>query len=116
PVAPLPLGSAGAADTAALSSATGSVVGLISVMVWLAREDLVRAVDLLEQHHAGELVRQRHRAEREPHVAALEVEPARPADHEAEVPPGLAALLHPDAEVYRVECLPLGAEQHRERR
>ena len=32
-------------------------------MVRLAREDLVGAEELLEQDHAGELVRQRHRPE-----------------------------------------------------
>src|SRR3954447_3292758 len=62
------------------------------IMVWLARQDLVRAVDLLEQHDASKLVRQRHLAERDAHVAALEVEPAWPPDHEAEVAARLAAL------------------------
>ena len=40
-------------------------IGGASVVVGLAGEDLVRAVELLEQHDARELVRQRHRAERE---------------------------------------------------
>ena len=44
------------------------------MMVRLAGEDLVRPVELLEQHHARELVRERHRPEREPLVAALELE------------------------------------------
>ena len=41
-----------------------------SVVVGLAGEDLVAAVELLEQHDARELVRQRHRPEREPVVDA----------------------------------------------
>ena len=39
-----------------------------SKMVRLARQDLVRPVQLLEQHDARELVRERHRAEGEPLV------------------------------------------------
>ena len=72
-------------------------------MVWLAGNDLVRPVELLEQDDPGELVRQRHPAEREPHVAAVEVEPARPTDHEAEVASRLAALLEEPAELELVE-------------
>src|SRR3954467_5816942 len=80
-------------------------------MVWLPRQDLVRPVDLLEQHHARELVRQRHLAEREAHVAGLEVEPARPADHEAEVAARLAALLEELAELDRVELAAVAREK-----
>jgi two-component system, cell cycle response regulator len=39
------------------------VEAFCSVVVGLAREDLVGSVDLLEQDHASELVRERHRAE-----------------------------------------------------
>ena len=56
-----------------------------SVVVGLAGEDLVAAVELLEQHDAGELVGQRDRAEREAVVDASQLEPERAADHEAEV-------------------------------
>src|SRR5581483_11926730 len=88
---------------------------LTSVMVWLAGEDLVRAVDLLEQHHPGELVRQRLRAEREPEIATLELDPEMTADHEAEVLARLPPLLDETAEGDRVEHPALGAQQHRER-
>src|SRR4051794_12522901 len=69
-----------------------------SMMVGLARQDLVGPEQLLEQHHARELVGQRHRAEREPVVAALQRGPERAADHEAHVAPGLPALLQPAGE------------------
>src|SRR3954452_4508337 len=84
-------------------------------MVWLARQDLVRPVDLLEQHHARELVRERHLAEREAHVAGLEVEPARSADHEAEVAARLAPLLQELAELDRVELAAVAREQAHDR-
>src|SRR3954471_17198025 len=84
-------------------------------MVWLARQDLVRAVDLLEQHDASKLVRQRHLAERDAHVAALEVEPAWPPDHAAEVAARLAALLAERAELERVEPAAAPREQAYER-
>src|SRR3954451_10377483 len=85
------------------------------IMVWLARQDLVRAVDLLEQHDASKLVRQRHLAERDAHVAALEVEPAWPPDHEAEVAARLAPLLEELAELDRVELAAVAREQAYER-
>src|SRR5215210_4328573 len=71
--------SAAAASPAERSSS----MGVTSVMVGLAGQDLVRAEQLLEQHDARELVRQRHRPEREPVVAALELRSVRTADHEA---------------------------------
>src|SRR4051794_41794596 len=82
-----------------------------SVMVWLVRQDLVRAVELLEQHDAGELVGQRHRPERQLHVAVLEVEAPRSADHEAEVLSRLAPLLEEAAELDRVELAAVAREQ-----
>src|SRR4051794_39741164 len=58
-----------------------------SVVVGLAGEDLVAAVELFEQDDAGKLMRQRHRAEREAVVDPLEL-PAEPAaDDEAELAP-----------------------------
>src|SRR3982751_6036768 len=57
----------------------------ISVVIRLAGEDLVAAVELLEQHDASELMGQRERAEREPVVDVVEVEPERAADDEADV-------------------------------
>ncbi len=54
-------------------------------------------VELLQQDDPRELVRKRERAEGEAMVDALELEPERPADHEAEIrrrsgaaPPGSA--------------------------
>src|SRR5918997_5129953 len=84
-----------------------------SVVVGLAGEDLVGAVELLQQHHPRQLVRQRHRPERHP-LVRLEVEPHRPADHEAEVAPVHAALLEPLAELLRAALPPVAREQHRE--
>src|SRR3954451_10569698 len=83
-------------------------------MVWLARQDLVCPIDLLEQHDTRELVRQRHLAEREAHVAALEIEPTRAADDEAEVAARLAALLQEAAELHRVELAAAAREQAHE--
>src|SRR4051794_17746099 len=80
-------------------------------MVWLPRDDLVRAVELLEQDDARELVRQRHAAEAEAHVAALEVEAPRTADDEAEVAAGLPALLEEAAELDRVVFVAVGREK-----
>ena len=73
--------SAAAASTAERRSS----IGVTSVMVGLAGEDLVGAEELLEQHDPRELVRERHRAEREPVVAAVELCAVRAADHEADV-------------------------------
>src|SRR5688500_4388917 len=86
--------SAAAASTAERRSS----IGVTSVMVGLAREDLVGAEELLEQHHARELVRERHRAEREPVIAAVQPAAVRPADEEADVAARLAALLQPAGE------------------
>src|SRR5436305_3039078 len=74
-----------------------------SVVVRLAGQDLVSAEQLLEQHHAGELVRQRHRAERELQIAFLERQPARPTDDEADVARLEPALVDEAAELHRVE-------------
>ena len=54
-------------------------------MIRLVRIDLERAVDLLEQHHAAEPVRQRHIGDGELAVRALEdslAQPQRAADDE----------------------------------
>ena len=55
------------------------------MVVGLARQDLVAAVDLLEQHDPGELVGQCRRSERQAMVDVVEVDPERAADHEAQV-------------------------------
>ena len=81
----------------------------MSVVIGLAGQDLVTTVELLEQHDPGELVRERHRPERQPHVAVLEVDALGPADDEHEVEAGLAALLQKAAEALRVEGLPSAA-------
>ncbi len=75
----------------------------------------MRAVDLLEQDDAGELVRERHRAEREPMVDRVEREPERAADDEADVAAGLAPLLQKRGERDRVALLPAGGERRDER-
>jgi hypothetical protein len=85
-----------------------------SMMVRLAGQDLVRPEELLEQHHAGELVRERHRAEREAVVDRLEIEPERPADDEAHVAARLAPFLQESGERRGVVLLPLRVEQRHE--
>jgi Protein of unknown function (DUF3467) len=75
----------------------------------------VPAVDLLEQHDARELVRQRHRAERQAMVDGVELEPERAADDEAQVPTALTALLEEAAERGRVVLRAAGVEQRDER-
>ena len=82
-----------------------------SVVVGLTREDLVAAVELLEQNHARELVRQRQRAEREAVIDLVELQAERAADHEAQVAGGHAALLEKAAERQRVELLALARQQ-----
>ena len=52
-------------------SAGKPVHGCISIVVGLARKDLMRAVELLEQNHPRELVGQRHRAQRQAVVHPL---------------------------------------------
>lgn len=73
------------------------------------------AVELLEQHDAGELVGQRQEPEREPVVDRVEVEAERSADDEADVAPGLPAILEEAAERDRVELLAGTIEQRDER-
>src|SRR4051812_25912013 len=82
------------------------------MVVGLARQDLVGAVELLDQHHAGELVRERHRPERQRLVAALEPEPVGAADDEADVATRLPAILEPAGEAHRVVRPPTHVEQH----
>jgi hypothetical protein len=53
------------------------------MVIGLPGDDLVRTVDLLEQHDAGELVGQRDGAERQPVVGLLEVDAERPAQKRA---------------------------------
>src|SRR3954470_12087127 len=63
------------------------------VVIGLPRDDLVRAVELLQQHDAGQLVGQRHRPEAQPRVDVVELQAERPAHHEAPVPARLPAFL-----------------------
>jgi hypothetical protein len=67
-------------------------------MVRLVRQDLVASVELFEQNDAGQEVRERRRAEGEPVVRAFELGAERAADHEADIAPGLAAILEPARE------------------
>jgi Protein of unknown function (DUF3467) len=75
----------------------------------------VAAVDLLEQHDARELVRERQAAEREPVVDRIEVEAERAADDEADVTTALAAILQKASERRRVVLLAVRCEQRDER-
>src|SRR5918992_1284900 len=83
------------------------------IVIGLAGEDLVGAVELLQQHHPRQLVWQRHRAQRQP-LVRLEVEPLGTADHEAQVAPVPAALLEPVTELLRAERLPVARQQYGE--
>src|SRR5436190_23688751 len=67
----------------------------MSVVVLLAQDNLMCAKKLLQEDHAGELVRQCDRAERETLLRLVAHPLAQPewaADHEAEVLPGPAPL------------------------
>ncbi len=85
------------------------------MVVRLAGQDLVTAVELLEQHHAGELVGQRELAEREPVVDVVTLKAERPADHEAQVAPALATVLQESAERDAVHPLAVAVQQRHER-
>jgi len=86
-----------------------------SVVVGLAGDDLVRAVDLLEQDDAGKLVGQGDAAEREAVVTALELDPERASDDEAEIHAAQPPALQKAAEAERVELLSPPVEQRDER-
>src|SRR5688572_22030651 len=81
------------------------------IVIRLAGQDLVSPVELLEQHDPSELVRERDPPERQARVELLEVEPARAADHEAEVAALLPALLEPAAQLHRVELAAVGRQE-----
>jgi hypothetical protein len=74
----------------------------------------VGPVDLLEQNHARELMRERDLAERQPMVDVLELQPEWSADHEAEILAALAPRLEELAEADRVDLLPGPIEQRDE--
>src|SRR4051794_41281118 len=93
----------------------GPPSGTLLVVVRLVLQDLVGAEELLEQHGACELVGQRHRAERQAVVGALELEPERPADDEAQVAPAHPPVLEEPAERDAVERLAALVEQRDER-
>jgi Protein of unknown function (DUF3467) len=71
----------------------------------------VRPVDLFEQNHPRELMRERDRAQRQAMADVLELQPEWPADHEAKVLSALAPRLEEAAEADRVDLLPLPIEQ-----
>jgi hypothetical protein len=75
----------------------------------------VAAVDLLQQHDARELMRERQAAEREAVVDRFEVEAERTADDEADVTTALAAILQKASERRRVVLLAVRGEQRDER-
>jgi hypothetical protein len=71
-------------------------------MVWLARDDLVRAKQLLQQHDARELMGKRDGAEGQAQVGdchELRIEAQRTADDEAEIAPVASPLLKPASEI-----------------
>ncbi len=80
----------------------------------MARQDLVAAVQLLEQNDPGELMRQRDLPKRQALVNILEVESERAADHEAEVPAAAPALLEKLGERERVGLRALAVQQRNE--
>jgi hypothetical protein len=83
-------------------------------MVWLARQDLVGAEELLQKNDAGKLVRKGDRAEGQPPVDALEkagVETERSADDEAEVLARPAPLFEKARELWAGDGRSLPVEQ-----
>lgn len=86
-----------------------------SIVVRLVPEDLVAAVDLLQQHDASQLVRKGHGAERQTMVDLVELEPERAADDEADVAPALAAILQEASELLGVVMRAGGVQQGDER-
>ncbi len=83
-----------------------------SIVIRLAREDLVGAIELLQQHDSRELVRQRDRPERELGVTPLEREPVWTADDKAQIEARLAALLEPSRQLLGGELAPAAIEQY----
>ena len=76
----------------------------------------MRPVELLEQDHPGELVRQRHRPQRQAPIDPLQLRrPKGSANHERQIAASLATLLKEGTETEAVERLPVGGEQHHER-
>ena len=80
-------------------------------MVGLARQDLVGPEELLEQHHARELVGQRELAEREAVLDVRQIEPVGAADHEAHVAPVHAPVLEPAREFLRIHLVAVAMQQ-----
>src|SRR3954454_5902964 len=105
------------AISAPMTSASERTRRAVSVVVGLTGQDLVGAEQLLEQHDAGELVGQRHRAEREVvvggGVAAAVAE--RPADDENQVAALHPPLLQEAAEAHGVHLLALAVQRADER-
>jgi hypothetical protein len=75
----------------------------------------VAAIQLLEQHHARELVGQRDRTEREAVVDLVQVETERTSDHEAQIAPARPPLLEELAESQRIHHLAVAVQQRDER-
>src|SRR5450432_3952067 len=92
-----------------------SRISVPSVVVGLAGEDLVGAVELLEQDDARELVGQGQRAEAEAVVDLLERRAHRTADDETDVARCLAALLDEGGEAQAVVGRARDVEQRDER-
>ncbi len=81
------------------------------MVVCLAGEDLVRAEQLLEQDHPGELVGQGQLTERQAMVNGLQIKSERPSDHEADIPTTLTAGLQEAAESDRIGLLTITVQQ-----
>src|SRR5256885_12019633 len=87
-------------------------------MVRLARQDLGRPEELLEQHHASELMRQRDRPERQERVRALHDVLGKPESvthDETELLAGLPALLEEVGDLEAGKRLALPVEDARMR-
>jgi hypothetical protein len=74
----------------------------------------VAPVELLEQHHPRQLVRERDRPERESVVHLVELQAVRSTDHEAQVATALAPFLQKAAERHGVEHLAIVVQQGHE--
>ena len=81
------------------------------MVVRLAGNDLVRAVELLQQDNASQLVGKRERSQRQAMVSLLELEPERAADHKRQVSAGRPALFDEAGESLARVTRPIARKQ-----
>ena len=85
--------------------------GQLSVVVGLARQDLMAPVELLHQDYTRQLMRKGERTKREAMIDILEVQAERATDHEAEVLAAVPAPLQKRTEGDRIHRLAVTMQQ-----